>query len=99
MVGTALALPGRLAWLCLLALLGLAGSMAVAFLWPPVGKLPPETVPWAAPPAWALPTGRVTLFLPAGSSVPAKWPYARPLPEWQLRAVGFLLVRTAPELE
>ena len=99
MMATDSAPLGRLAWLCLLALLGIVGTMAMAFLWPPMGKLAPETVPPAAPPTWALPAGRVVLLLPAGSSVPAKWPYVRPMPEWQLHAAGFVLVRSAPELE
>ena len=99
MIRTQAAPLRSLAWVGLLALLGLMGTGAVAFLWPPVGKLSSETIPRSFTPEWALPAGRVALLVPEVSSVPAKWPYARPIREWQLRAIGFVLVRTATELE
>jgi hypothetical protein len=90
---------GALTWAALLVLISLVGVGMAAFLQTPLRKLPADAVLRTSPPDWALPPGRVVLLVPEGSAVPAEWPYARPIPDWKLRAVGFVVVHTTAELE
>jgi hypothetical protein len=89
---------GPLTWVALLTLLGMIGVGTAAFLRTPLGKLPSDTALRTSPPAWALPPGRVVLLFPESSGVPADWPYARPIPEWKLGAVGFVVVHSTDDL-
>lgn len=92
-------LVGPLTWVTVLVLSGLLGAGMMAFLRTPVEKLPPESVHGSIPDRWVLPPGRVVILVPEGKQVPASWPFARPIRERQLRDYGFVLARTASELE
>jgi hypothetical protein len=90
---------GPLAWATLLVLVGVVGVGTAAFLRTPDKKLPPESVPRTIPDRWVLPPGRVVILVPDGTPIPARWPFTRPVRERQLREYGFVLARTASELD
>lgn len=90
---------GPLTWAALLALISMVAVGVAAFLQTPLRKLPADAALRTSPPAWALPPGRVVMFVPQLRQVPADWPYARPIPEWKLRAAGFVVVHTTVDLE